>query len=154
MVAWDSLNLIAARLLRDGESLPTELAQWVADRLAGERLRPTKRGQDPDANHGRDRGIVDAVQWLVTSGFTATRSKNRGSEANFEGGSACDAVAMAANLSYSRVEAIWTESAAPESAIRRRTGTVIGVTNDSPPRAVVSFSKARNKEDTLPAEFP
>ena len=148
-VAWDSVSLVAERLLRENERLPPELARWVADRLAGGCPRPTKRGPDPDTNLARDRGIVDAVQWLVQSGFSATRSKNRGPHASFDGQSACDAVGAAAHLSYSRVEGIWTSSAASDSPIRRRPFDVIGVTGDSPPRAVVSFKKHRNEEGAL-----
>lgn len=154
MLAWDSVSLIAQQLLRGGESLPAELAGWVADHLAGKRPRPTRRGQDPDANLARDRGIVDALQWLAQNGFRATRSKNRGSRASFEGGSACDAVGVAANLSYSGVERIWTKSAAPGSPIRRRPITVVGATSDLPPRVVVSFANLRNEEDTLAPPHP
>lgn len=154
MLAWDSVNLIAERSLRDGVSLCPELVEWVADRLAGKRPRPTRRGTDPDAGLARNRGIVDAVQWLVDNGFSATRSKNRGPQASYDGQSACDAVGVALNLSYSGVEGIWTKSAAPNSPFRRRSATVVGVTDDSPPRVVVSYNKPENEQDTYNAKFP
>jgi len=143
--AWDSVSLIAQDLLREGECLPPELAGWVADRLAGRRPRPARRGRDPDENFERDWAIVDAVQWLVHNGFTATRGAIRDrawlpAEACSEGGSACDAVAVAATMSYKNVERIWTKSAQPNSPIRRRKPKVIGITSDSPPRAILSYT--------------
>ena len=117
--AWDSLNLIARDLLRDGEQLPTELAEWVADRLDTNRPRPSRRGQDPDAKVNRNRAVMVAVRHLTRQGMTATRNKGGLNRACFEGGSACDAVGVAANLSYKTVESIWSESASPESPIYR-----------------------------------
>ena len=144
----DSVNLIAVDLLQKGELLPTELGKWVADRLNGQRQRPTKRGRDPDADHARNRGIVDAVQWLVAQGMTATRNGIRNqyklTKACFEGGSACDAVGVAVYLGYKRIEAIWTESASPDSAIARRPFEITGYRR-SPPSAIVSYSIPGNK---------
>ena len=74
----------------DYNTLPGELASWMADVLARKRSRSTARGKDPDANFVRNRAIVDAVQWLVQQGFRATRSKAM-AVASVEGGSACDA---------------------------------------------------------------
>ena len=74
----------------DYNTLPGELASWMADVLARKRSRPTARGKDPDANFVRNRAIVEAVQWLVQQGFRATRSKAM-AVASVEGGSACDA---------------------------------------------------------------
>ena len=148
VVAWDSVNLIAVDLLQKGELLPTELGKWVADRLNGQRQRPTKRGRAPDADHARNRGIVDAVQWLVAQGMTATRNgiRNRHKLTNacFEGASACDAVGVAVCLGYKRIEAIWTESASPDSAIARRPFKITGY-RQSPPSAIVSYSIPGNK---------
>ena len=114
-VAWDSLNLIAQDLLRAGEPLPAQLAAWVADNLAGERSRPTGRGQDPDAKVSRNHAVMVAVRHLANQGITATRNKPGLNRACLEGGSACDAVGIAANLSYKAVEGIWSASSSPQS---------------------------------------
>ena len=154
VAAWDAVSRIAQDLLREEGSLPPELAEWTADVLddvlAGRRPRPTKRGPDPDANLARDRAIVDAVQWLNQSGLKAMRNAIRNKDrlptkACFEGGSACDAVGVAACMGYKNVERVWTKSAAPDSPIRRRKHVVVGFTNDSPPRAVVSYENRGEK---------
>ena len=141
--AWDAVNLIAQDLLGEGKPLPPELAEWTRavldDVLAGRKSRPTTRGRDPDANHVRDRAIVDAVQWLLTlEDFKATRRRFKGgkwlpAQACVEGGSACDAVGVAAGLSYSNVERIWLASASPDSAIARRQAARAGTVSGSPP---------------------
>ena len=154
VASWDTVSRIAQDLLREEGSLPPELAEWTADVLddvlAGRRPRPTKRGRDPDANLARDRAIVDAVQWLNQNGLKATRNAIRNKDrlpttACFEGGSACDAVGVAAYMGYKNVERIWTKSADPDSPIRRRKHVVVGLTNDSPPRAVVSYENRGEK---------
>ena len=137
MAAWDGLNLIAEKLLLQGESLPPDLARWVADRLAERRPRPTTKGQNPDANVPRNLAVMAAVRHLVRMMVNqrmkpTRRRKLVGNEACFEGGSACDAVGLAAGLSYKNVEAIWTDSASPESPIYR---------NSPPP----SYANQRNK---------
>ena len=38
-LAWDSVSLIVQGLLREGDALPAELAEWVADVLEGKRPR-------------------------------------------------------------------------------------------------------------------
>ena len=124
MAAWDGLNLIAEKLLLQGERLPPDLAGWVADRLALEprRPRPTTRGQNPDANVPRNLAVMAAVRHLIKVNHWMKPTRRRklvGNEACFEGGSACDAVGIAAGLSYKNVEAIWTDSASPESPIYR-----------------------------------
>ena len=60
--AWDTLSLIAHRLLRDHEPFPKELDDWVADVLEDatkrppppvnekNRPRPTKNGKEPNGN--------------------------------------------------------------------------------------------------------
>ena len=90
---WDTVNLIARRLLEAGTRLPTPLAQWVADVLVnqtpergeGRRPRPRRGGRKAL----RDRMICLAIKKLVDQGVTATRSGGR-AKACREGGSACD----------------------------------------------------------------
>ena len=118
--AWDGLNLIAENLLQEGNPLPPNLAKWVADRLAERRPRPTKRGPDPDANLPRNLAVMVAVRQLVNHEMRPTRRRRLvNNTACFKGGSACDAVGIAAGMSYKNVEAIWTPSASPESPIYR-----------------------------------
>ena len=120
MASWDAVKLIAEDLLRDGEPLLPELAEWVANVLAdGEKSRPTQRGQDPDAKFNRNRSVMVAVRNLVSQGMTATRNKAGVNHACFEGGSACDAVGLAVNLSYKTVESVWCDSASPDSPFYR-----------------------------------
>ena len=52
-LAWDSVSLIAQELLREGDPLPAELAEWVADVLEGKRPRPTTGGRRPRAAETR-----------------------------------------------------------------------------------------------------
>ena len=130
-VAWDSLSLIARGILRDGEQLPDALAEWVVDVLDDQtkpkkdrrRPRPTRRGQDPDGKLSRNRAVMVAVRHLASQGIRATRNmtrkRERLPEACFEGGSACDAVGIAAGMNYKAIEGIWTDSASPESPIYR-----------------------------------
>ena len=122
-VAWDSLKLIARDLLRGGESLPAELAEWLAGMLAEEKLRPTRKGQDPDGQVFRNRAIMVAVRYLTKLGFKATRNIRQKDthlpHCCFEGGSACDVVGVAEGMNYKAVERIWANSASPESPIYR-----------------------------------
>ena len=121
--AWDSLKLIARDLLRGGESLPAELAEWLAGMLAEEKLRPTRKGQDPDGQVLRNRAIMVAVRHLTKLGINATRNIRQKDKhlphCCFEGGSACDAVGVAEGMNYKAIERIWANSASPASPIYR-----------------------------------
>ena len=95
-VEWDTVNLIAQKMLREERSLPPELAEWIADVLADqllkqkeEKRRPrlTKRGVDPDKDSVRNMKIVNAVMMLTELGMIATRNITRGgTNAAEEGG--------------------------------------------------------------------
>ena len=59
--------------------------------------------------------IASAVQALVDRGFHATRNKRLpmdtpSARASAEGGSACDAVGVAFDMSYPAVQKVWTDS--------------------------------------------
>ena len=109
---WDALDLIAARLLRDGKPLPRELALWLADKLEKKRRRPQRQGQCPLVNALRNRIIFAVVKRLEADGLTATRNRKKvrtgdPGRACAEGGSACDAVGEAFGMSYKNVEQVW-----------------------------------------------
>ena len=112
-VAWDSLNRIAQDLLREGKPLPPQLAGWVADVLADQlgkkskkerekrRPRPVKGAQ---RMHNRNRRLCILIgQLMCLFDFAATRGWEDPPD------SACDLVATAVGLSYKQVERIWNE---------------------------------------------
>ncbi len=116
-LAWDAVKLIAEDLLRDGEHLPPELAEWLADVLSDlgrpgkdkRRARPTKGGP-PEAN--RDWIICGAIQYVGTLyDLPPTRNGDGPEKCCAEGGSACDVVGRAvfgATLkAYKNTERIW-----------------------------------------------
>ena len=118
---WDALRSIAQRLLRDGKPLPEALAAWVVDVLEDvsrpkaekRRARPVRQGA-PVENWKRDQAIRSAVRDLVWQGFKATRSNDRVStetgeslsDACAEGGSACDVVGVAFDITKFRTVAV------------------------------------------------
>ena len=130
-VEWDTVNLIAQKMLREERPLPPELAEWIADVLADqllkqkeEKRRPrlTKRGVNPDKDSVRNMKIVNAVMMLTELGMIATRNITRGgTNAAEEGGSACDAVGMATELTYRNVVRIWTDGAPASPVLSRYT---------------------------------
>ena len=52
---WDGVNLIAQQLLRDGGTLPPDLAVWVADVLADVKEQPRKPPRSRPSTGGRER---------------------------------------------------------------------------------------------------
>ena len=111
--SWDAVNLIAQDLLRAGELLPPELAEWTSDVLADQfakrdqkrRRRPTK---GDDVMGGRDWTICNLVDLLVKwYGLNPTGNEATDSELP----SACDVVAAAMDSESPKVktvERIWT----------------------------------------------
>ena len=129
---WDTLSLIAQRLLRDNEPLPKELKHWMADvwedlkkrpeprKTEMNRPRPAKSGNDPYAKIERNMFIDCSVRALVRAGFHPTRSTRKaGPMASAAGGSACDAVGEAFGMSYRAVEKVWTAREKPTSSVGR-----------------------------------
>lgn len=116
---WDSVNILAQQLLKDRVPLPGMLADWVADRLAGERPQPSKRGQNQLSNYGRDILIVNCVSFVrLRESITVTRDgdakirvellpEEKRGRGCAEGGSACDVAAKAFCVGYRRVVQIW-----------------------------------------------
>ena len=106
---WDALNLIAQETLRSHKPLPDELADWVADRLAGGRSNPQPKPTGrPVENRARDFVIIVAIRRIRRGGFSATRSINGIEEACAEGGSACDVLGRVFGIEkYSAVEQVW-----------------------------------------------
>ncbi|MDE0101724.1 MAG: hypothetical protein OXN89_05035 [Bryobacterales bacterium] len=120
MAAWDALDMLTGKLQREGNTLPPDLARWVADRPP----RPTKRGPNPDRDVLRNIGMMIAIRALELRGWSTTRRVTRnGKELRHccaEGGTACDVVGVAAGIGgYKNVEGIWTGSADPKSPIYR-----------------------------------
>lgn len=111
-LAWDSVSLIAQELLRAGETLPAELAGWVADVLEGKRPRPT---MGPQTTSGRDRQIYLAVAHVAERfGLNPTRRRKQMLGAALpiccaKGGSACDVVGAAFQINYKTTEKAWFE---------------------------------------------
>ncbi len=109
---WDALYIIARWHLRSGVPMMPELAEWIADRLEGQRLRPAKRGPSPKTV--RDKVIASTVQALVDRGFDPTR--NNASEAR----SACDAVAEALGyIGHKAIEKVWNETTPSDRVLLR-----------------------------------
>ena len=107
---WEAVNLIAQRLIRNGEPLPRELADWVADRLEGKRERPKLRRKGrPHEDPDRDDAIIAALRDLRDRKFEPmTRNLSKGENPSATGGSACDAVGVAFDIvQYKRVDNVW-----------------------------------------------
>lgn len=137
IVAWHALQKIEILHLNfdhyDPACLPRPFAlnSWLAEERQKMRREPKKRGRDPYDNFVRDMAIVEAVERLSkVEGIHATRNpfrkKNDCQMCCYEGGaSACDIVGIAValfceqNLSYKRIEGIWTASGLPESPFYR-----------------------------------
>ena len=98
--AWDSVSRIAQDLLGKRRRPPRELELWIRKVLDGTRPQPKPRGRDLNANAPRDRARVIAVLALLGKGLKATRNGARPEKCSHEGESACDAVGMAAELTY------------------------------------------------------
>lgn len=117
--AWDALNLIAQAWLREGQPLPPEAAEWVADVLADqwakkktEKRRP-RPGKDAPRLFNRNLLLCVLVDMLVhLFDFAATRQTDAPPL------SACDVVAAAATksaavdgkLDHKTVEGIWIKN--------------------------------------------
>ena len=97
---WEAVSLIAQEALRGAAPLSRDLAEWVADVLAGVRTRPRT---SPQTTSARDRMFTLAVYDLRTR-FGLSPTRNETSPAR----SACDVVAVAGGFSYKTVERAWT----------------------------------------------
>ena len=142
--AWVALSLIAQDLLREGRSLPPELAEWVADVLAdhlGEKKKPEKEkrrprpAKSPRRLSSRNQIICLFIGYLIGE-FDLKATRNAGDPPL----SACDVVAAAItesaaaawSLDYKTVERIWSE-------------------RDFYRGSFLSSSNAENREDDLSA---
>ena len=97
---WEAVSLIAQEALRGAVPLPTDLAEWVADVLAGVRTRPRK---NPQTTSARDRMFTLAV-YDLRNRFGLSPTRNETSPAR----SASDVVAVAGGFSSKTVERAWT----------------------------------------------
>ena len=101
---WDAVSLIAQETLRAGEQLPQDLADWVADVLAGDRPRPTT---GPQTTSYRNFLFCLAIRHLQHEfGLTPTRNETSDTD------SGCDVVAEAAGVRYKTVESAWSRRSA------------------------------------------
>lgn len=108
---WDGVNLIAQQLLRDGGTLPPDLAVWVADVLADVKEQPRKPPRSRPSTGGRERFenfprniAVMLTVWYVAGRYNLNPTRNREIE---DTTSACDVVADAMGLAYENTEKIW-----------------------------------------------
>ena len=107
---WDSMQLTAARYLRDREPMPDALLDWLVEVLEGKRKKPGKR-PGPKRFIFRNVWIMGVVNTLIQLGMNPTRTIARGETPCADGGSACDAVGVALgkmniSMGYKNVEKI------------------------------------------------
>ena len=106
--AWDGLNLIAQNLLREGQPLPPELAEWVADVLADQLVAKKGQKRRPRPGRGLRRWFNrDLLLCLLVSQLICLFDLNATRNAGDPLLTACDVAAAAQGLSYKTVEKIW-----------------------------------------------
>ena len=99
-LAWDSVFRIAREHLRQGDSPPAELQDWLAEVLSGRQPRPRTGTQ---ALGARDLLICLAV-YDLRQRFRISATRNDTSDEE----SGCDIAAHAFELRYEEVEGIWS----------------------------------------------
>ena len=99
--AYDTLNLVAGRLLMSKQQLPDELSVWLGSVILGNRKPPMRRGRKSETNYTRNRALKLAADTLVARGLQPTRTSLPGEHnpCTAGGGTACDA----AGIAYERV---------------------------------------------------
>ena len=126
---WDGLSLLAQWLLRQGDPLPSPLANWLADVLAGRALRKGK-GQRPSAT-ARHIVIIDAIEWAIRA-FNRNPTRSNATvypECCAKQGSGCDVVGIALGEHmpewgslpprYKTIESLWLRRNAVRSRAAR-----------------------------------
>ncbi len=99
-LAWDSVVRIAREHLRQGDSPPAALQDWLAEVLAGRRSRPRTGAQG--------QGVRDLLLCLAVFDLRLRfRIHPTRSDASDEE-SGCDIAAEAFELRYEEVEGIWS----------------------------------------------
>ena len=99
-LAWDSVLRIAREHLRQGDSPPAALQDWLAEVLAGHRPRPVTGAR---AQGVRNLLICLAV-YDLRQRFRIQATQNDASDEE----SGCDIAAEAFELRYEKVEGIWS----------------------------------------------
>ena len=99
-LAWDSVLRIAREHLRQGDSPPAALQDWLAEVLAGHRPRPRTGAR---AQGVRNLLICLAV-YDLRQRFRIQATQNDASDEE----SGCDIAAEAFELRYEKVEGIWS----------------------------------------------
>ena len=100
-LAWDSVFRIAREHLRQGDSPPAALQDWLAEVLAGHRPRP---GTGARAQGVRNLLICLAV-YDLRQRFRIQATQSDASDEE----SGCDIAAEAFELRYEKVEGIWSD---------------------------------------------
>jgi hypothetical protein len=95
---FDAIVSLCADVLRKGQRLPFELAEFAADVLEGKRSRPTKRGPDPYRDYIRNVVLSYVVEAVATKFGIARYAKGNASNET-----AADAVSEAAKCSINTV---------------------------------------------------
>ena len=126
---WDGLSLLAQWLLRQGDPLPSPLANWLADVLAGRAPRQGK-GQRPSAT-ARHIVIIDAIEWAIRA-FNRNPTRSNATvypECCAKQGSGCDVVGIALGEHmpewgsvpprYKTIESLWLRRNAVRSRAAR-----------------------------------
>lgn len=104
--AWDALSAMAQSAVRDRtQPLPSQIAGWLADELAGHRPRPTTGKMTLVCRDLVVASTIELLRWSYD--LKPTRSSDRGDRCSAEGGSGCDAIGVALTLAYKNVERIW-----------------------------------------------
>ncbi len=122
---WDGLSLLSQWLLCQGDPIPSPVAKWLVDVLAGRAPRRGK-GQRPSAT-ARQLVIVDAVEWAIRAYKLRPMRSNSAAYPNCcaEQISGCDIVGVAlgqympewrsALPRYKTVESLWLRRKAVRS---------------------------------------
>lgn len=102
---FDEVLLLCANGI-EGNCLPNQLSQWLVKVLRGQVDYPSGKRGAPSKSINTSM-VIGLLRDLVSSGMTATRGDV--SEAT----SACDAVAIALNVTFDRVKDIWEQRMDP-----------------------------------------
>lgn len=97
---FDAMVVLAAKLHREGQRLPRELATFAADVLEGERSRPTRPGPDRHGGFIRNVALSFAVEAVAQKFGIARYAKG-----NTSNETAADAVSVASKYTVNTVTA-------------------------------------------------
>lgn len=99
---WEALEQIETRYHRNGQPLPTALAEWRADVNEGKQTKPKRKRGRPNENSSRNMRIVHCILVLEFLGMNPTRN-----DATELKESVCDVVDTVLEKSYKTIKGIW-----------------------------------------------